>query len=135
MALTEGGGYLGEGTGYVLVAGPTYCNAPRHHRAELSERAENAGINSEINLRNALDTDTNVISKDGARDSLQSPAGQSLSCKPWHGEALLFWASPGAHLSQHLIAEHLRNASQEQNDSSLELSGRSLPPLTFCWGL
>lgn len=40
MALTEGGGYLGEGTGYVLIAGPMYCKAPQHHTAELSESRE-----------------------------------------------------------------------------------------------
>lgn len=79
--------------------------------------------------------DTNVISQDGSSDSLQSPTGERLSCEPCHGEVLLFWASPGAHLSQHLQAEHLRNASQEQNDCSQELSGRSLPLLTFHWGL
>lgn len=76
-----------------------------------------AGINSKINLRNALDTDTNVISQDGARDSLQSPAGQILSCEPWHGEVLLF-----GHFQVHISL-----STCEQNISEMLHKNKMIP--------
>lgn len=57
------GGWIFGGRSRVHVAIRPYVLQSTSASQQSSLRA---GINSEINLRNALDTDTNVISQDGA---------------------------------------------------------------------
>lgn len=74
MVLTEGEWILGEGTGYMLIS--EHLSITQHS----SLRAGNAGINSEINLQNALDTDRNVIRQDRLQSLQVKASAVSPGC-------------------------------------------------------